>query len=65
MNLECNSKNLLVVNSVCMCASMFNIVSFMLNMVLTIVDYMAVLALLYLGLSRHIVPHIYLFVTYI
>ena len=33
MNSECNSKNLLAVNSVCVHAFMFNIVSFMLNMV--------------------------------
>ena len=33
MNSECNSKNLLAVNSVCLSVFMFNIVSFMHNMV--------------------------------
>ena len=33
MNSECHSRNLLAVNSVCICLFMFNIVSFMLNMV--------------------------------
>ena len=33
MNSECNSKDPIAVNSVCMCIFMFNIVSFMLNMV--------------------------------
>ena len=38
MNSECNSKTLLAVKSVCICVFIFNIVSFILNMVLMIMS---------------------------